>query len=108
MRRGRSQSSRWPRCGGGSGKIERRAGRRPASRVPVGPKGLWLELPMDDQETSGRGLTAITLWLGASGGGAETRRFPVSQSGWIVRPSMPPATVSTWPVTWPERASEAR
>ena len=35
-------------------------------------------MPICAQESSGRGLTAITLWLGASGGGAETRRFRIS------------------------------
>ena len=28
--------------------------------------------------------------------------------GGRVRPSMPPATTTTWPVTWPERVSDAR
>ena len=37
---GAPNQSRWPRCGGGSGKIERRAGRRPAFRVPVEKPGL--------------------------------------------------------------------
>ena len=30
-----------------------------------------------------------------------------AQSSWTTRPSMPPATVTTWPVTWPESSSEA-
>ena len=28
-------------------------------------------------------------------------------SSWTTRPSIPPATVTTWPLTWPERTSEA-
>src|SRR5437764_386286 len=55
-------------------------------------------------DSSGRGLTAIILRLRGLDGGLR----PAVQFSWITRPSMPPATVTTWPVTWPESSSEAR
>lgn len=38
----------------------------------------------------------------------ELLEASASHSGWTMRPSMPPATVITWPETWPESSSELR
>ena len=38
----------------------------------------------------------------------EPLEEPAHASAWTVRPSIPPATVTSSPVTWPESSSEAR
>ena len=61
------------------------------------------------QDSSGRGLTAI-ISCRRSGFATAALIGPPSgrqASSWTTRPSMPPATVTTWPVTWPESSSEA-
>ena len=62
------------------------------------------------QRLSCRGLTAIILRRGEfwSGEPAAWLAAPFYWSSWMTRPSMPPATVTTCPVTWPESSSEAR
>src|SRR5919201_2227950 len=53
----------------------------------------------------GQGLTAIILRLRSI---EAARGQAASSYSWTMRPSMPPATTTTWPVTWPESSSEAR
>jgi hypothetical protein len=52
-------------------------------------------------------LTAITSCGTVHQAAGPTARRCSFQGSWTTRPSMPPATVTTWPVTWPESASEA-
>jgi hypothetical protein len=64
------------------------------------------------RSAAGADVFVAPLWLGLTAigrphepGGRD--RSPVFYSSCTTRPSMPPATVITWPVTWPEISSEA-
>src|SRR5262249_41264930 len=113
------------RGGGGRGEIEgRRAVPPPEELAGDGESGglaatlapfpvppffiLKPRVSRADSESDSRlGTDGNQLSRGASRRGGGRRRPSHFRSSWTVRPSMPPPTTTSCPVTWPERVSEA-